>query len=88
MQEIAISEFKAKCLALLKRVCKTKKPIRITRLGRLRCFLPRTPKNTDWVRSMAESIEFLGLHRQSTKVILRHSVETAAGHSAGADAPI
>jgi len=34
MQEIAISKFKAKCLALLKRVCKTKKPIRITRLGR------------------------------------------------------
>jgi prevent-host-death family protein len=34
MQEVAISEFKAKCLALLERVCKTKKPIRITRFGR------------------------------------------------------
>jgi len=34
MQEIAISEFKAKCLALLDEVSKTKKPIRITRRGK------------------------------------------------------
>jgi len=34
MQEIAISEFKAKCLALLERVEKTKQPIRITRHGK------------------------------------------------------
>jgi prevent-host-death family protein len=33
MQEISISEFKAKCLALLKQVGKTKRPIRITRRG-------------------------------------------------------
>jgi len=34
MQEIAISEFKAKCLSLLDEVNKTKKPIRITRRGK------------------------------------------------------
>ena len=34
MQEIAISEFKAKCLALLQQVCKTKQPIRVTRFGK------------------------------------------------------
>ena len=34
MQEIAISEFKAKCLSLLDEVSKTKKPIRITRRGK------------------------------------------------------
>ncbi len=34
MQEIAISEFKAKCLSLLQQVSKTKKPIRITRFGK------------------------------------------------------
>jgi prevent-host-death family protein len=34
MQEIAISEFKAKCLSLLQRVSKTKEPIRITRFGK------------------------------------------------------
>jgi antitoxin (DNA-binding transcriptional repressor) of toxin-antitoxin stability system len=34
MEEVAISEFKAKCLALLQRVNKTKKPIRVTRFGK------------------------------------------------------
>ena len=34
MEEIAISEFKAKCLALLEQVRATKKPIRITRFGK------------------------------------------------------
>ena len=34
MQEIAISEFKAKCLAVIERVRSTKKPIRITRVGK------------------------------------------------------
>jgi prevent-host-death family protein len=34
MEEISISEFKAKCLAILERVNKTKKPIRVTRFGK------------------------------------------------------
>ncbi len=34
MQEVAISEFKAKCLALLEQVRKTKQPSRITRFGK------------------------------------------------------
>ena len=34
MQEIGISEFKAKCLSLLDEVNKTKKPIRILRRGK------------------------------------------------------
>jgi prevent-host-death family protein len=34
MKEVAISEFKAKCLALLEQVNKTKKPLRITRHGK------------------------------------------------------
>ena len=34
MKEIAISEFKAKCLGLLEEVCKTRKPIRVTRFGK------------------------------------------------------
>jgi prevent-host-death family protein len=33
MQEVAISVFKAKCLGILEEVRKTRKPIRITRLG-------------------------------------------------------
>jgi len=35
MQEIGISEFKAKCLALIEEVSKTKKPLRITRYGKV-----------------------------------------------------
>jgi prevent-host-death family protein len=34
MQEINISEFKAKCLALMEEVRKTKKPLRVTRHGK------------------------------------------------------
>ena len=34
MEEISISEFKAKCLAILERVRKTRKPVRITRFGK------------------------------------------------------
>lgn len=34
MEEISISEFKAKCLSILERVHKTKKPVRVTRFGK------------------------------------------------------
>lgn len=34
MQEIAISKFKAKCLAVLEDVQRTHKPIRVTRFGK------------------------------------------------------
>jgi prevent-host-death family protein len=33
MKDIAISEFKAKCLGILEQVRKTRKPVRITRFG-------------------------------------------------------
>ncbi|MBV9888255.1 MAG: type II toxin-antitoxin system Phd/YefM family antitoxin [Acidobacteria bacterium] len=34
MEEIAISKFKAKCLAILERVRRTNEPIRVTRFGK------------------------------------------------------
>ena len=34
MEEIAISKFKATCLAVVERVRKTRKPIRITKFGK------------------------------------------------------
>jgi prevent-host-death family protein len=34
MEEIAISTFKAKCLAILERVRRTNQPIRVTRFGK------------------------------------------------------
>lgn len=34
VKEVSISEFKAKCLSLIEKVNKTKKPVRITRHGK------------------------------------------------------
>jgi prevent-host-death family protein len=34
MKEVAISEFKAKCLGMIEEVRKTRKPIRVTRFGK------------------------------------------------------
>jgi len=63
MEEIAISEFKAKCLALLDRVYKTKKPIRITRFGRpVADVVPPSPagESGEWLGSMADTMQILG----------------------------
>jgi prevent-host-death family protein len=63
MQEIAISEFKAKCLAILERVEKTKEPIRITRHGKpVAEVIPSTPvmDRAAWIGSMKDSIKILG----------------------------
>ena len=34
MKEVAISEFKARCLGILEQVRKTRRPIRVTRFGK------------------------------------------------------
>lgn len=63
MQEVAISVFKAKCLAILERVEKTKEPIRITRHGKpVAEVIPATPvmDRSAWIGSMRDSIEILG----------------------------
>jgi prevent-host-death family protein len=63
MEEIAISEFKAKCLALLKRVQKTKTPIRITRFGKpIAEVVPPSPTSDrkNWLGSMAGTVDILG----------------------------
>ncbi len=62
MREVAISEFKAKCLALLEQVQKTKKPIRITRFGKpVAEVVPTSPTSgSDWLGSMKDEIEILG----------------------------
>jgi prevent-host-death family protein len=62
MKEIAISEFKAKCLGLLDQVQKTKKPIRVTRFGKpIAEVVPATPSAAaDWMGSMKDTIEILG----------------------------
>jgi prevent-host-death family protein len=55
MEEIAISKFKATCLAVLERVRKTRKPIRVTRFGEpIAEVVPPTakPGKKRWLGSM------------------------------------
>ncbi len=62
MQEVAISEFKARCLALLEQVRKTKRPIRVTRFGKpVADVVPPAPAaaQANWLGSMADAIEIL-----------------------------
>jgi prevent-host-death family protein len=62
MKEVAISEFKAKCLALLEQVQKTKRPIRVTRFGKpvAEVVPPSAKIQADWLGSMKDKIEVLG----------------------------
>jgi prevent-host-death family protein len=63
MQEIAISEFKAKCLSLLEEVDKTKIPLRITRRGKpLADVIPASPSPGEraWIGSMIGTIMIAG----------------------------
>ena len=63
MKEIAISEFKAKCLGLLEEVRKTRKPIRVTRFGKpVADVLPPSPGRPQGRRlgTMAGTAEILG----------------------------
>ena len=63
MKEIAISEFKAKCLAIVNEVHKTKQPVRITRFGKPVAELgPPSPKAApkDWMASMKGEVRILG----------------------------
>ena len=63
MEEISVSEFKAKCLAILERVSKTRKPIRVTRFGKpLAEVVAPSPvkERSDWMGSMKGQMEILG----------------------------
>jgi len=62
MKKVAISEFKAKCLALLEQVQKTKTPLLITRFGEpVAEIVPPSPVSpADWMGSMKDQIEILG----------------------------
>ncbi len=63
MQEVSISEFKAKCLALLERVRKTKQPLRVTRHGKpVAEIVPATPvfDRSAWIGSLKDFTQILG----------------------------
>jgi prevent-host-death family protein len=62
MKEVAISEFKAKCLSLLDEVQKTKQPILVTRRGKpvAEVSAPSPAKSRDWMGSMQGKSKILG----------------------------
>jgi prevent-host-death family protein len=63
MKEVAISEFKAKCLALMDQVQKTKKPLRVTRFGRpvVEVIPPSSEHGVgDWIGSMKDTMKIIG----------------------------
>lgn len=63
MQEIAISEFKAKCLALIEQVRTTKKAIRITRFGKPVAEVVPSTATMDrkkWIGSMKNTMKITG----------------------------
>lgn len=63
MREIAISEFKAKCLAIVDEVHKTRRPVRITKFGKPVAELgPPSPAAAakDWMGAMKGEVKILG----------------------------
>ena len=63
MEEISISEFKAKCLAILERVHKTRKPVRVTRFGKpvAEVVAPSPVRNkAEWLGRMKGTAKIVG----------------------------
>jgi prevent-host-death family protein len=63
IQEISISEFKAKCLALLDEVNKTKTPLRVTRRGKpIADVIPASSEaeGRSWICCMSGTIDIVG----------------------------
>jgi prevent-host-death family protein len=63
MEEIGVSKFKAACLAVLERVHKTRKPIRVTRFGEpIAEVVPPDPKPTRkrWMGGMVGTSRVIG----------------------------
>jgi len=63
MKEIAISEFKAKCLGILEEVRKTRKPVRITRFGKpVAEVIPPAPepRTKSWLGCLDGTIKITG----------------------------
>jgi prevent-host-death family protein len=61
MEEIAISKFKATCLAVMERVRKTRKPVRVTRFGKpVAEIVPPSPPAGRRLGSMAGTAHIVG----------------------------
>jgi len=63
MEEVSISEFKAKCLAILKRVQRTRKPVRVTRFGKPVAEVgppSPVPEKKNWLGRMKGTAQITG----------------------------
>lgn len=65
VQEVSVSEFKAKCLSLLEQVSKTKEPLRVVKRGKpLAEVIPARPDASQsreaWMGSLADCTTILG----------------------------
>ncbi len=63
MEKIAISKFKATCLALLERVRRTRQPVLVTRFGEpVAEIVPPTPapRSKGWLGSLAHTGQIKG----------------------------
>jgi antitoxin (DNA-binding transcriptional repressor) of toxin-antitoxin stability system len=63
METMAISKFKATCLATLERVRRTGRPLRVTRFGKaVADIVPPAPERPqrEWLGSLRDTIEIRG----------------------------
>ena len=63
MEEIAISKFKAKCLSVLERVRRTRRPILVTRFGKPVAEIGSpsiSPRSEDWIGCMRGTAKITG----------------------------
>jgi antitoxin (DNA-binding transcriptional repressor) of toxin-antitoxin stability system len=62
MREIAISQFKATCLAVLEDVRRTRRPVRVTRFGKpiAEVIPPKAAAKESWLGCMRYSLEIRG----------------------------
>jgi len=62
MKQVAAAEFKAKCLAILDEVYKTKRPVQVTRRGKPLAEVnpPTASPVADWMGSMKGKMEIVG----------------------------
>ena len=63
IQEVAISEFKTKCLSLLEEVSKTRAPLRVTRRGKaIADVVPISPQAAEqsWIGSLSGTVDIVG----------------------------
>jgi len=62
MNKISVSQFKAKCLAVLAQVSETGSPVLVTRYGKpvARVMPPPKPTGSEWIGSMKSKGRILG----------------------------